>query len=68
MNVSRRGFFKICTAGMSGSGLVALGFTPTAALAEVRQYKLAQTAETRNTCPTAQWPVACWCIRSAMAP
>ena len=51
MNVSRRGFFKICTAGMSGSGLVALGFTPTAALAEVRQYKLAQTAETRNTCP-----------------
>jgi formate dehydrogenase major subunit len=36
---------------MSGSSLVAMGFTPTVALAEVRQYKLAHSTETRNTCP-----------------
>jgi len=51
MQVSRRGFFKVCAAGMSGSSLVAMGFAPTAALAEVRQFKLAHTTETRNTCP-----------------
>jgi formate dehydrogenase major subunit len=31
--------------------MVALGFSPTRALAEVRQFKLARTSETRNTCP-----------------
>jgi len=36
---------------MSGSSLAALGFAPTAALAEVRQFKLTHTTETRNTCP-----------------
>lgn len=51
MQVSRRGFFKVCAAGMSGSSLVAMGFAPTAALAEVRTFKLARTTETRNTCP-----------------
>lgn len=51
MNVSRRGFFKVCAAGMSGSSLMAMGFAPTEALAEVRQYKLAHSTETRNTCP-----------------
>lgn len=51
MQVSRRGFFKVCAAGMSGSSLAAMGFAPTAALAEVRQFKLAHTTETRNTCP-----------------
>ena len=51
MQISRRQFFKVASAGMTGSSLVAMGFTPTAALAEVRQYKLARTTETRNTCP-----------------
>jgi formate dehydrogenase major subunit len=30
---------------------VSLGFSPNEVLAEVRQYKLARTTETRNTCP-----------------
>jgi formate dehydrogenase major subunit len=34
-----------------GSSLVALGFSPTAALAETRSFKLARTTETRSTCP-----------------
>jgi formate dehydrogenase major subunit len=33
------------------SSLVALGFSPTAALAETRNFKLARTTETRSTCP-----------------
>jgi len=51
MQVTRRQFFKICAAGMSGSSLAMLGFSPTEALAEVRDFKLARTTETRNTCP-----------------
>ena len=51
MQVTRRQFFKICTAGVGGSSLAMLGFSPTAALAEVRAFKLARTTETRNTCP-----------------
>lgn len=51
MQVSRRQFFKICTAGVSGSSLAMMGYSPTEALAEVRQFKLARTTETRNTCP-----------------
>ncbi|MBN9696960.1 MAG: formate dehydrogenase-N subunit alpha [Zoogloea sp.] len=50
MQVSRRQFFKITSAGLSASSLAAVGFTPAAALAEVRQYKLTRTVETRNTC------------------
>lgn len=50
VNVSRRQFFKVCAAGMGGSSLAALGFAPTAALAEVREFKLLRTTETRNTC------------------
>jgi len=34
-----------------GSSLVALGYSPTAALAETRAFKLARTTETRSTCP-----------------
>jgi formate dehydrogenase major subunit len=34
-----------------GSSLVALGFSPTAALAETRNFKLARTTETRSICP-----------------
>ncbi len=51
MQVTRRQFFKICTAGVGGSSLAMLGFSPTAALAEVRAFKLARTTETRSTCP-----------------
>jgi formate dehydrogenase major subunit len=38
-------------AGVAGSTLVALGFSPTAALAETRNFKLARTTETRSVCP-----------------
>ena len=51
MNVTRRQFFKICTAGVGGSSIALMGFSPTAALAEVRTFKLARATETRNTCP-----------------
>ncbi len=51
MQVSRRQFFKICGAGMSGSSIALMGFSPTPALAEVRSFKLAHATETRNMCP-----------------
>lgn len=51
MQVTRRQFFKICAAGVGSSSLVALGFAPGEALAEVREFKLARATETRNTCP-----------------
>ncbi len=51
MQVTRRQFFRICAAGVGSSSVAMLGFSPTAALAEVRAFKLARTTETRNTCP-----------------
>jgi formate dehydrogenase major subunit len=51
MDMGRRQFFRVSTAGLVGSSLVALGFSPTAAIAETRNFKLARTTETRNTCP-----------------
>ena len=51
MDMNRRGFFRVTGAGLVGSSLVALGFSPTAALAETRNFKLARTTETRSTCP-----------------
>ncbi|MDB5733127.1 MAG: sulfate transporter substrate-binding protein [Variovorax sp.] len=51
MDMNRRHFFRVSGAGLVGSSIAALGFSPTAALAEVRQFKLARTTETRNTCP-----------------
>jgi formate dehydrogenase major subunit len=51
MDMNRRHFFRVSGAGLVGSSLVALGFSPTAALAEVRNFKLTSTTETRNTCP-----------------
>jgi formate dehydrogenase major subunit len=42
---------KYTAGGLGATSLVALGFSPKKALAEVRQFKLAHTAETRNTCP-----------------
>lgn len=49
--MNRRQFFKVTAAMLSGSSMAALGLAPEAALAEVRQYKLARMTETRNTCP-----------------
>jgi len=50
-DMTRREFLKITGATLAASSLVAMGFSPTTALAEVRQFKLARATETRNTCP-----------------
>jgi formate dehydrogenase major subunit len=44
---TRRGFLKATTVG----GAVALGFDLTRARAEMRQFKIARTTETRSICP-----------------
>jgi formate dehydrogenase major subunit len=59
MDVTRRSFFKASVATMGATTASALGFA-TPALAEVRQFKLARTSETRNTCPYCS--VACGII------
>lgn len=51
LQMSRRQFMKVTATTLAGSSLALLGFSPAEALAEVRQYKLARTVETRNTCP-----------------
>jgi formate dehydrogenase major subunit len=51
MDMNRRQFFKACAAGLGGSSLALLGFSPLPVLAETRNFKLARTVETRNTCP-----------------
>jgi formate dehydrogenase major subunit len=51
MQVTRRQFFKVCTGALGSSSMAMLGFAPGEALAEVRQFKLTRTTETRNTCP-----------------
>jgi len=51
MDMNRRTFLQVSSAGLVGSSLVALGFSPTAALAQARQFKLARTTETRSVCP-----------------
>ncbi len=49
--VTRREFLKVTSATLASSSLVLLGFSPTAVLAEVREFKLSRATETRNTCP-----------------
>ena len=51
MDMNRRQFFRVSGAGLVGSSLAVLGFSPDAVLAEARNFKLARTTETRNTCP-----------------
>ena len=51
MDMHRRQFFRVSGAGLLGSSMVALGFSPTAALAETRAYKLTAATVTRSTCP-----------------
>jgi formate dehydrogenase major subunit len=50
-DLTRRQFLKVTAASLAGSSLVLIGFSPTQALAEVREYKLLRATETRNTCP-----------------
>lgn len=51
MDMNRRQFFRVSGAGLVGSSLAAMGFSPAPALAETRNFKLARTTETRSTCP-----------------
>lgn len=51
MDMNRRQFFRVTGAGLAASTLTALGFSPTAAIAETRHFKLDHATETRNTCP-----------------
>ncbi len=64
MEVTRRQFFKVCASGLGASSVAALGFAPGAALAEVREFKLERSTETRNTCPYCS--VACGLIMHSM--
>jgi formate dehydrogenase major subunit len=50
-DLTRRQFLTITGATLAGSSLALLGFSPSAAIAEVREFKLSRTTETRNTCP-----------------
>ena len=51
MDMNRRQFFRVSAAGLVGSSLAAMGFSPTAALAETRAFKLAHASVARSTCP-----------------
>jgi formate dehydrogenase major subunit len=51
MQVSRRQFLKLSASGIGATSLTALGFAPDRVLADVREFKLAHTSQTRNTCP-----------------
>lgn len=64
MKVNRRQFFKVCAAGLGTSSVAALGFSPVDVQAEVREFKLARSTETRNTCPYCS--VACGLIMHGM--
>jgi len=64
MQVTRRQFFKISAAGLGASSVAALGFAPDNALAEVREFKLSRSTETRNTCPYCS--VSCGLIMHSM--
>ncbi len=64
MRVTRRQFFKVSAAGLGASSVAALGFSPGKAEAEVREFKLARSTETRNTCPYCS--VSCGLIRHSM--
>jgi formate dehydrogenase major subunit len=51
VEISRRRFLAVTGASLAGSSLALMGFSPSVALAEVREFKLSRTTETRNTCP-----------------
>jgi len=62
MELSRRHFLKMAGVGVAGTSLGAFGFggVEAAQAAAIRPYKLANTTETRNTCPYCS--VACGII------
>ena len=47
---SRRQFMKVTGTSLAGSSLAVMGFSPSAAIAGVRQYKLVGSTVTRQTC------------------
>jgi formate dehydrogenase major subunit len=49
--LTRRQFLKVTGVSLVGSSLALMCFSPGAALAEVREFKLTRATETRNTCP-----------------
>jgi len=51
VEITRRHFLAVTGVSLAGSSLALMGFSPSVALAEVREFKLARTTETRNTCP-----------------
>ena len=51
VDMTRRQFLTVTGASLAGSSLALMGFSPSRALAEVREFKLARATETRNTCP-----------------
>jgi formate dehydrogenase major subunit len=50
-DITRRRFLAVTGATLAGSSLALMGFSPSVALAEVREFKLSRATETRNTCP-----------------
>ena len=48
--ISRRQFFKVTGTSLASSSMALMGFSPSQALAEVRQFKLAETTVARQTC------------------
>jgi formate dehydrogenase major subunit len=50
-DLTRRQFLTYTGSSLAGSSLALLGFSPSTAVAEVRQFKLLRATETRNTCP-----------------
>ena len=50
VQVSRRQFMQVTGSSLAASSLAVLGFSPSTALAEVRQFKLTQAKVTRQTC------------------
>jgi formate dehydrogenase major subunit len=51
MAFTRRQFLKVTASSIGATSLTALGFSASRVLADVREFKLARTTETRNTCP-----------------
>jgi formate dehydrogenase major subunit len=50
-DITRRRFLAVTGASLAGSSLALMGFSPSVAIAEVREFKLSRATETRNTCP-----------------
>ena len=63
-DLTRRQFLKVTGATLAGSSLALMGFSASVAIAEVREFKLSRTTETRNTCPYCS--VSCGLIMHSM--